>query len=207
MSPVFQHGQLRLYLLTLLADGPRHGYEVIRDLEERFGGLYSPSAGTIYPRLARLEEEGLVVREDEGRKAVYSITDAGRAEVEARSADVAALESDLSRTVQQMADEVRNRVRGSARDLRAELAAAARDARKHARDAGPGLGGESPTYAGPDLKGAARQAEVLVGRFRDQARAALRRHGVTDATVAEVRTALDEALRRIENALQDKEKR
>ena len=79
MTPVFAHGQLRLYLLALLEEAPRHGYEVIRALEERFGGLYVPSAGSVYPRLARLEEEGLVARSDEGRTAVYRITDAGRA--------------------------------------------------------------------------------------------------------------------------------
>ena len=71
MSPVFAHGQLRLYLLALLDEGPRHGYEVIQDLENRFNGLYSPSAGTVYPRLAKLEEEGLVERTDDGRKATY----------------------------------------------------------------------------------------------------------------------------------------
>ncbi|MDQ3527658.1 MAG: PadR family transcriptional regulator [Actinomycetota bacterium] len=82
MSPVFGHGQLRLYLLSLLADGPRHGYDVIRDLEDRSQGLYSPSAGTVYPRLAKLEEEGLVERADEGRKAMYRITAAGLREVQ-----------------------------------------------------------------------------------------------------------------------------
>ena len=63
MSPVFGHGRLRLYLLKLLDESPRHGYEVIRLLQDRFLGVYSPSPGTIYPRLARLEEEGLVTHE------------------------------------------------------------------------------------------------------------------------------------------------
>ena len=90
---VFAHGQMRLYLLALLNEGPRHGYEIIRALEERFNGLYSPSAGTVYPRLAKLEEEGLVERTDDGRKATYRITDAGRREVAAREPDLA----DLSR--------------------------------------------------------------------------------------------------------------
>jgi len=134
MSPVFAHGQLRLYLLTALDDGPKHGYEIIRDLEHRFGGLYSPSAGTIYPRLARLEDEGLVVREDEGRKAVYRITAAGHTEVEQRRGEVDDLEVDLERTVRQMAEQVREQVRGGSRDLRAELLAAARSARQHAHD-------------------------------------------------------------------------
>jgi DNA-binding PadR family transcriptional regulator len=89
---VFAHGQLRLYLLALLDEGPRHGYEVIRALEERFNGLYSPSAGTVYPRLAKLEEEGLVERSDEGRKATYFITERGRAEVRARAVALADLQ-------------------------------------------------------------------------------------------------------------------
>ena len=92
---VFAHGQLRLYLLALLNEGPRHGYEVIRDLEERFNGLYSPSAGTVYPRLAKLEEEGLVERAVDGRKVTYAITDAGRREVAARELDLADLQQDL----------------------------------------------------------------------------------------------------------------
>ena len=78
MSPVFAHGQLRLYLLVLLDEGPRHGYEVIQELESRFNGLYSPSAGTVYPRLAKLEEEGLVQRTDEAaRGPTRSPTPAG----------------------------------------------------------------------------------------------------------------------------------
>ena len=64
MNPVFAHGNLRLYLLSLLAESPKHGYELIQALSERFGGTYSPSAGTIYPRLAKLEEEGLVTKND-----------------------------------------------------------------------------------------------------------------------------------------------
>ena len=111
MSPVFAHGQLRLYLLALLNEGPRHGYEVIQDLEQRFNGLYTPSAGTVYPRLAKLEEEGLVERSDEGRKAVYRITPAGRAEVAARAHDVAALESDLDHSVRELAEQARDRER------------------------------------------------------------------------------------------------
>ncbi|MDQ1586241.1 MAG: hypothetical protein QOH80_1606, partial [Actinomycetota bacterium] len=88
MTPVFGHGRLRLYLLKLLAESPRHGYDVIRDLEDRFLGLYAPSAGTVYPRLARLEVEGLVTHaEEEGRK-VYRITDAGLAELAARQGEL-----------------------------------------------------------------------------------------------------------------------
>lgn len=72
--PVFAHGHLRLYLLSLLAEQPQHGYELIQSLGERFGGTYVPSAGTIYPRLAKLQEEGLVTKESDGRRTVYAIT-------------------------------------------------------------------------------------------------------------------------------------
>ena len=82
MTAVFSHGRLRLYLLKLLAEGPKHGYELIRLLENRFLGLYAPSAGTIYPRLARMEVEGLVSHAQAGGRKVYSITDAGRAELD-----------------------------------------------------------------------------------------------------------------------------
>lgn len=54
MPPVFSHGDLRLYLLSLLDESPRHGYDLMQALTERTGGTYSPSAGTIYPRLAKL---------------------------------------------------------------------------------------------------------------------------------------------------------
>jgi DNA-binding PadR family transcriptional regulator len=142
VSPVFAHGQLRLYLLVLLAEAPRHGYEVIQDLEARFGGLYTPSAGTVYPRLAKLEEEGLVARTDEGRKATYRITESGLAEVSARHREVADLQADLDQSVRRLADQVRATVAGRSADVRAELKAAAREARTTARPAGsaPGQG-------------------------------------------------------------------
>jgi DNA-binding PadR family transcriptional regulator len=79
MPPVFAHGQLRLYLLALLEQRPMHGYEVITALSDRFGGTYRPSAGTIYPRLAQLEEDGLVRRTDVDRRSTYELTDAGAA--------------------------------------------------------------------------------------------------------------------------------
>lgn len=133
MSKVFRHGALRLYLLKLLDEQPRHGYEIISLLEDRFMGMYAPSAGTVYPRLARLESEGLVEHEvGEGRK-VYALTAAGREEL-ARSADVlASLERDLTASVSDMARDVREQVRESARDLRAELKQAAREVRREVR--------------------------------------------------------------------------
>ena len=97
MTPVFSHGDLRLYLLNLLDEGPRHGYDIMQALSDRTGGTYTPSAGTIYPRLAKLEEEGLVTKTVDGRKTVYEITDAGRAEVAARAGDLEGIEAGLDR--------------------------------------------------------------------------------------------------------------
>ncbi len=115
MPPVFAHGRLRLYLLKLLDEAPRHGYEVIRLLEERFQGLYAPSAGTVYPRLAKLEAEGLVTHATEGGRKVYSITDAGREELAGRSGELADLELEIRDSVSELAAEIRDDVRGAAR--------------------------------------------------------------------------------------------
>jgi DNA-binding PadR family transcriptional regulator len=130
MSPVFGHGRLRLYLLKLLEESPRHGYEVIRLLQDRFLGVYSPSPGTIYPRLARLEEEGLVTHEVVKGKKVYSLTDKGRAELERRMDELADLEEEITASAQEFAREVQEDVRQTVRSLREELTQAARDMRE-----------------------------------------------------------------------------
>jgi len=75
---------VRTALLALLGEKPMHGYDLIRELEERSGGFWRPSPGSIYPTLQMLEDEGLVTSEERDGKRVYSITDAGRAELEAR---------------------------------------------------------------------------------------------------------------------------
>ncbi|WP_104126425.1 PadR family transcriptional regulator [Cryobacterium sp. Y57] len=129
MSAMFAHGSLRLYLLSLLAERPRHGYELIQTLSDRFGGTYSPSAGTIYPRLAKFEEEGLVTKQSDGRKTVYEITDAGRAELLARNGELGALEDEMTDSVRRLADQVRTGVNSAMKTLRADLASAARQAR------------------------------------------------------------------------------
>ncbi|MGN5637391.1 helix-turn-helix transcriptional regulator [Streptomyces sp. AC154] len=129
MPPVFAHGRLRLYLLKLLDEAPRHGYEVIRLLEERFQGLYAPSAGTVYPRLAKLEAEGLVTHATEGGRKVYSITDAGRAELAGRTGELADLELEIRESVSELAAEIRDDVRGAAGKLRSDMRAAADESR------------------------------------------------------------------------------
>lgn len=130
MSPVFGHGRLRLYLLKLLEESPRHGYEVIRLLQDRFLGVYSPSPGTIYPRLARLEEEGLVSHEVVKGKKVYRLTEAGRAELERRMDELGELEDELTESVRDIAREVHEDVRDTVRSLREEFTQAARDMRR-----------------------------------------------------------------------------
>ena len=85
----FGPGEVRLALLSLLAARPQHGYELMRSLEERSGGTYRASAGTIYPTLQQLEDEGLVRSESIEGKRVYRVTDAGRAEVEREAEAVA----------------------------------------------------------------------------------------------------------------------
>ncbi|MGW0216895.1 PadR family transcriptional regulator [Micromonospora chokoriensis] len=133
MTAVFSHGRLRLYLLKLLDDGPKHGYELIRLLEDRFLGLYAPSAGTIYPRLQRLEVEGLVSHTAAGGRKTYDITDAGRAELHQRAGELIELEADIAASVadlSSLAGEIRSEVRGSVRDLKRELSEATRQTRR-----------------------------------------------------------------------------
>jgi len=197
---VFAHGQLRLYLLALLDEGPRHGYEVIRALEERFNGLYSPSAGTVYPRLAKLEEEGLVDRSDEGRKATYSITERGRAEVRARAVDLADLQQDLDHSVRELANEVRQRVHGSATNLREELREAAKQARATATPAGGTQDQQWPT-GGSGSGTAFGELDAAVNAFRHEVRDAVRRVQTDAATRKEVLDILHDTARRIRHVL------
>ncbi|WP_410811733.1 helix-turn-helix transcriptional regulator [Micromonospora sp. 067-2] len=125
MTAVFSHGRLRLYLLKLLDDGPKHGYELIRLLEDRFLGLYAPSAGTIYPRLQRLEAEGLVSHTAAGGRKTYDITDAGRDELGQRHGELTILEADIAASVADLST-VAGEVGGSVRGPKRELSTAAR---------------------------------------------------------------------------------
>lgn len=201
MAPVFAHGQLRLYLLSLLESGPKHGYELITALSDRFGGTYRPSPGTVYPRLARLEEEGLVQRVDEERKSTYALTEAGYAELDARRAELGHLEEGIAESVRERAAQVREDVRGSMRGLRADLAAAAQQARASA---------VPHSAAAPDDPRLAshvryQDAEAMIHRFRDELRTELRRADaggrVEQLTVDTLRTVLDSALTAVRGTL------
>lgn len=88
---VFGHGGLRLVLLQLIADKPRHGYELIKAIEDRLGGSYSPSPGVIYPTLTLLEEMGHVTVSADGGRKLHTLTDAGREHLAEHRAEVDAL--------------------------------------------------------------------------------------------------------------------
>ena len=203
MPPVFAHGALRLYLLALLESGPKHGYELIKALSDRFGGTYSPSAGTIYPRLAKLEEEGLVATETQGRRTKYSITTAGLGELNGRREKLADVENDISASVRRLADNLRTDIRNNMRGLRADLAATAEAARSSARSGDLFARAGRPSGNDPILK----EAEMMLQSFRDELRVELRLHAsarpITPVTLETVRTVLDQAEIAIRNSLQE----
>ncbi|MGO4102577.1 PadR family transcriptional regulator [Leifsonia sp. YAF41] len=79
-------GDVRAAVLALLAEQPMHGYQIIREIEERSGGRWKPSAGSVYPTLQLLADEGLISAEESNGRKTYALTDAGRAEAPAASA-------------------------------------------------------------------------------------------------------------------------
>jgi len=78
----FERGGIKFAILELLKDKPRHGYDIIREMEQQSGGFYSPSPGAVYPTLQALEDQDLVTSEVAEGKKVYSITEAGIAYME-----------------------------------------------------------------------------------------------------------------------------
>jgi DNA-binding PadR family transcriptional regulator len=207
LSPVFRHGSLRLYLLRLLDEEPRHGYEVIRLLRDRFMGVYSPSPGTIYPRLARLEEEGLVTHDEVDGRKVYRITDAGREELRSRSDELDELEEELSASVSDIVREVREDVRQTVRSLREELTWAARESRRVGKDATADVreqaarardqAGQARDQAGQAGEDAREQARQATDDARDQARR------IRDEVREQVRQARDAAREQSRRARED----
>lgn len=200
MSPVFSHGDLRLYLLNLLDEGPRHGYDIMQALSDRTGGTYTPSAGTIYPRLAKLEEEGLVTKTVDGRKTVYSITEAGHAEVQARAGDLEGIEAGLADSVRLIADEVRGSVREAMKSLRADLAAARSQERETATAQGPS---DDPRVLSREQL---HRADAAISEFRVRVRTDLRSHVARGGELAsgfvdELTSDLDRIARDVTRAL------
>lgn len=80
--PFWRRGDIKFVILELLEERPKHGYEIMKDMEARFGGFYSPSPGSIYPTLQMLEDQGLLTSRSEDGRRVYEMTDAGRAFLE-----------------------------------------------------------------------------------------------------------------------------
>jgi|SRR6185437_3017794 DNA-binding PadR family transcriptional regulator len=206
MSAVFSHGRLRLYLLKLLAEGPRHGYELIRLLENQFLGLYAPSAGTIYPRLQRMEADGLVSHTQAGGRKVYEITDSGRAELTARAGELAALESEINASVADLstlANEVEQGVRGSVRDIKRELREATREARSvrpHQRDWWSQAAPPVPP-APPRANGAAGELEQKASQLLDEVRRLVRTNKASAETLRATLVVLDGALDQVRRLL------
>jgi DNA-binding PadR family transcriptional regulator len=86
---LFTHGGLRWVILAMIDEKPRHGYEIIKEIEDKVGGAYTPSAGVVYPTLTLLEETGLVeVIASEGSKKLFGLTEAGREALAANRAEV-----------------------------------------------------------------------------------------------------------------------
>ena len=88
----FRHGELPLVLLVLLAERPRHGYEIMAELKRLFGPRYRPSPGSVYPAIEALDAEGLIDGQTDDGKTTYRVTATGEQAIEARRAALAALE-------------------------------------------------------------------------------------------------------------------
>jgi len=108
-------GDLRLIALALIAEHPRHGYEIIKLLEEKTEGAYSPSPGMVYPTLTYLEEADYVTAQADGAKKLYSITEAGRAHLDKNRDYVDGLLERLAAAGQAIA-QMRRRYAGEQRD-------------------------------------------------------------------------------------------
>lgn len=93
---------LQLIILALLAEKPSHGYEIIKAVQERSNGYYSPSAGMVYPALTYLEETGFATVATDGAKKLYSLTDAGKVHVGENAERIAFLQTELTRIGQKM---------------------------------------------------------------------------------------------------------
>ncbi|NJP67231.1 PadR family transcriptional regulator [Streptomyces spiramenti] len=174
MAALFGHGRLRLYLLQLLAESPRHGYEVIRLLEERFRGAYTPSAGTIYPRLAKLAADGLVRQTTTGGRKVYALTEAGARELASRRGELAELDRELAPALARAAEKRGVRGESGPRPARATP--------------GPTPETGRPHEAAERL----RELERLLDTVRDEVRDAARDHGIGEAELRTARRLLAE---------------
>ena len=118
---MFDGDELRLLLLKLIADAPRHGYDLIRDIEERTGGAYAPSAGVVSPTLGMLDDMGLIEAVSEGSRKQFAATEAGRAHLEERAEEVTALLERLEALGEERARVDRGPVRRATANLHSVL--------------------------------------------------------------------------------------
>jgi DNA-binding PadR family transcriptional regulator len=125
-------GDLRLIALALIAEEPRHGYEIIKLVEEKTGDWYSPSPGIVYPTLTYLEEAGYVTASTEGAKKLYAITDEGRSYLQANRDLVDAVLARLS-AIGERVNRFRRATRGE-RDSRRTLPPLVEAAFDHLRE-------------------------------------------------------------------------
>ena len=84
----FESGEIRLAVLSLISEGPKHGYQLMKELQERSNGFYRASAGSVYPTLQQLEDEGLIEAEVQSGRRTYRITETGKAELAKEAANV-----------------------------------------------------------------------------------------------------------------------
>jgi DNA-binding PadR family transcriptional regulator len=98
-GPRARRGDVRAAALLLLAEEPRNGYQIMQEIEQRSGGVWRPSPGSVYPALAQLEDEGLVRLEERDGRRTYVLTDAGRAYVDERRDDLVAPWEEMSESV------------------------------------------------------------------------------------------------------------
>ena len=132
---VFEQGDLKYVILRLLAEKPRHGYEIIKELEERFGGAYAPSPGTVYPTLTMLEDLGYArAMPEEGGRKIYEITDEGRRHLDEHSATVDDIFERIARFVEGFFDTPMAELKGAMANVgRATFYAASRTPNDKAR--------------------------------------------------------------------------
>jgi DNA-binding PadR family transcriptional regulator len=139
---MFESGEIKFVILRLLTEKPRHGYEIIKELEDRFVGCYTPSAGTVYPTLQLLEDQGYVRAVEEEGKKVYHITPEGERFLEENRT-----------TIDDILDRVRDTVRGFAGGRMADLHSAFSDVAKATY--------KRAWHRGPDDPSVDRVVEIL----------------------------------------------
>jgi DNA-binding PadR family transcriptional regulator len=155
---MFDSGDLQLIILNLLALKPSYGYELIKAIEERMAGGYTPSPGVVYPTLTLLEERGLTrVEPTEGSRKVYAITEAGLAELGAQADRLRELNERVAEDGKRFDRGRSPRIRRSMKELqRSVLLCALRG-----RESGKGLSTEQVTKIAEAIEAAARTIDAL----------------------------------------------